>query len=217
MNNQIRIAPSMASAPFGNLKQTIQDLEKAGVDYFHFDLEDGNFVPEMNLGTRIISELRPFTRLPFDVHLMLTNPEWILPKLKDCDVNRISFHLEATQYPRRVLGLIHDLGMQAGLALNPATPLPDLRYLMPLLSFIVILTSEPELPAAKFLPHVLVKLEQGKQLAGFEGIEWVADGGITCENIHNVVAAGATTIVAGRAIFQDNKIFDNIASLRAAL
>jgi ribulose-phosphate 3-epimerase len=155
--------------------------------------------------------------LPFDVHLMLTNPEWILPKMKECGINRVSFHLEASQYPRRILGMIQDLGMQAGLALNPATPLPDLRYLLPLVSFIVILTSEPELPTAKFLPQVLKKLKQGKHLTGSEDIEWVADGGITCDNIHNVVAAGASSIVVGRAIFQDNKIFDNIASLRAAM
>lgn len=217
MNKDIRIAPSMASAPFADLEGTIKELESAGASYIHFDIEDGYFVPVMTLGTRIISQLRPFTMLPFDVHLMMVNPEWILPELKSWGVNRVSFHYEATQYPRRVLKKIQDLGMEAGLAFNPLTPLPDLKFLREYLSFVVILTTEPEEPEALFLPDILEKITIGRQVKALEGIDWVADGGITADNIRTVVQAGATVVVAGRSIFNNVSIKENMDRLLSAI
>jgi len=179
----IRISPSLASAPMDRLGQVIFELEEAGADYIHFDIEDGSFVPVMTLGTKIIPDLRRFTRLPFDVHLMMVNPEWILPDLTASGANRISVHYEACPYPRRVLRRITSLGALAGLAFNPATPLPDLTYLLPYLSFVVILTTEPELPNSPFLPEVLEKVRRGRQAKGQEGIEWVVDGRHAGEHI----------------------------------
>lgn len=212
----VRIAPSLASAPLERLGQVIGALEAAGADFIHFDVEDGSFVPVMTLGTKIILDLRKYTALPFDVHLMMVNPEWILPDLVRSGANRISVHFEACPYPRRVLRQIQALGAQAGLAFNPATPLPDLAYLKPYLSFIVILTTEPEIPDSPFLPHVLEKVRKGKQAQGLEGIEWVVDGGVTVENLPQVVQAGADTVVIGRAVFQGGKIAENMAALRSA-
>jgi len=212
----IHISPSMAAAPMDRLGQVILELEKAGADSIHFDIEDGSFVPVMTLGTRIIRDLRPLTRLPFDVHLMMVNPEWILPELVAHGANRISVHYEACPYPRRVLRQIVSLGAQAGIAFNPATPLPDLAYLSPYLSFVVILTTEPEIPDCPFLPEVLDKVREGRQVQGQEGIEWVVDGGVTAENLSHIVEAGADTVVVGRAVFSEGKIFENMAALRVA-
>jgi ribulose-phosphate 3-epimerase len=211
-----RIAASLAAAPLENLGQVIHELETAGVDYLHFDLEDGIFVPAMTLGTRLIAEARRLSTLPFDVHLMISNPEWILPDLLRCGVDRISIHYEACAYPRRVLHRLVDLGIQAGIALNPATPLLDLHYLLPYLSFVVVLTTEPELPECSFLPENLSKIRLGKKSPSLKQVEWIVDGGVTLQNIEEIMEAGADTVVVGRAIFADGRPADNIAALRAA-
>ena len=213
----VRIAPSLASAPMRHLGQVIADLEAAGADYIHFDVEDGSFAPVMTLGTRIIAELRPLTHLPFDVHLMMVDPEWILPEVAASGANRISVHYEACPYPRRVLRQIVSLGAQAGLAFNPATPLPDLAYLAPYLSFVVILTTEPEGSDCPFLPAVLDKIPDYALNHGLQSIEWVVDGGVRAENLAHIVAAGADTVVVGRAVFREGKILENMAALRAAV
>jgi ribulose-phosphate 3-epimerase len=213
----LRISPSLAAAPLDHLSRVVIELEAAGADMIHFDIEDGSFVPLMTLGTRVIREARPYTRLPFDVHLMMVNPEWILPEVVRSGANRISVHYEACPYPRRVLREIVSLGAQAGIAFNPATPIPDLSYLLPYLSFIVVLTSEPEVLDCPFLPEILEKLRAGRQLKGLENVEWVVDGGIQPGNMRQVLDAGADTVVAGRAVFRDGKILENLAALRAAM
>lgn len=212
----MRISASLASAPLTHLAGTVKELEAAGVDYLHFDIEDGSFVPVMNLGTRLISQLRPLSKLPFDVHLMMVDPERLLPGLKEMGANRVSVHYEACPYPRRTLRLIADLGMTAGLAFNPATPVPDLSYLQPHLSFILILTTEPEVPDSPYLPQVLDKVRLGKRGWGADGIIWDVDGGITAANAAEVVRTGADTIVAGRGVFADGQIARNVNALRAA-
>ena len=213
----VRISPSLAAAPMDRLGQVVNDLESSGADYIHFDIEDGSFVPVMTLGTKLIQDLRGFTNLPFDVHLMMVNPEWILPELVNFGANRISVHYEACPYPRRVLRQIVSLGADAGIAFNPATPIPDLAYLYPYLSFIVVLTTEPEIPDCPYLPEVLNKVRIGKQAQSLEGIEWVVDGGIKVENLLEVIDAGADTVVIGRSVFKDDKIKENMAALRAVL
>ncbi len=205
----------MASAPFHQLGDTLVELESAGVDSIHFDVEDGSFVPLMTLGTKIIQELRPMTRLPFDVHLMMVNPEWLLSDLARWGVNSISVHYEACPYPRRVLRQITSLGLQAGLAFNPATPIPNLDYLVPYLSFIVLLSTEPEGYDCPFLPETLDKMRKGKQEQTHPGIKWVMDGDINSGNIAEVIAAGADEVVIGRAIFKNHDISENVRTLRA--
>ena len=213
----VRIAPSLAAAPLDRLGQVVIELETADADYIHFDIEDGSFVPVMTLGTKMISDLRRITRLPFDVHLMMVNPEWVLPDVVRFGANRVSIHYEACPYPRRVLRQIVSLGAEAGIAFNPASPIPDLAYLLPYLSFIVILTTEPEIPDCPFLLEVLEKVREGKQAKGLERIEWVVDGGLNLENLSQVVEAGADTVVIGRAVFKDGKILENMAALRKLL
>jgi ribulose-phosphate 3-epimerase len=211
-----RISPSIVSGPLANLKATLEALAEAGADSLHFDIEDGSFVPLMGLGTRMIEEARPLTGLPFDVHLMMHNPEWILPILARAGANRVSVHYEACPYPRRTLGLIVSHGLQAGLAFNPATPIPPgLQFCRPYLSFIVVLTTEPEATDCGMLLPVLDKIKAGKAQPGLEALEWVVDGGITPENAGQVWAAGADTIVAGRSIFRDGNLKENIRLLRS--
>lgn len=213
----VRISPSLAAAPLDRLGQVVIDLETAGADCIHFDIEDGSFVPVMTLGTKIIPDLRRITRLPFDVHLMMVNPEWILADIIQSGANRVSVHYEACPYPRRVLRQIVSLGAKAGIAFNPATPIPDLAYLLPYLSFVVVLTTEPEIPDCPFLPKVLDKVRRGKQAGGLEGVEWVVDGGLNPENLPQVVKAGADTVVVGRSVFKDGKIAENMRALRDVL
>lgn len=210
----VKISASLASAPLYHLAATVRELEQAGVDMLHFDIEDGSFVPMMTLGTRILHELRPLSRLPFDVHLMMRNPEWLIPQLVNDGANRISVHIEACPYPRQVLRLISDLGVQAGLAFNPITPLPDLSYLDPYLKFIVILTTEPEGSDCPFLPTAMKKMRLARENGDYPKVEWVVDGAIHPENASEAVSCGADVLVVGRAIFQGGSVFQNIMNLR---
>lgn len=212
----IKIAPSIASGPLTDLKTTLQDLELAGSSVIHFDIEDGSFVPVMNIGLKVIQELRPLSKLPFDVHLMMVNPEWLIPKLADVGANMVSVHYEACPYPRRTLRLTAKHGMQAGLAFNPATQIPDLEFCLPYLSYVVILTTEPEAGDCPFLPSILNKMRNGKTRNGLEKVIWVADGGISAENAGEVVDAGADMLVVGRGIFKGGRLSDNILEIKQA-
>ena len=211
----IKIAPSLVSAPLAYLTETVKGLEQAGADILHFDLEDGNFVPVMSLGTQIISAARPFSSLPFDVHLMINNPEWILPTLAEIGVEMVSVHFEACPYPRRTLGLIHQYGIRAGLAFNPKTPLPDLRPYLPFLSYVLILTTEPESMSCTYLPSVLDKVKQGQQQPGLQDILWEVDGGFTEENILDALRVNADIVVSGRGVFRDNQYASNIRKMKS--
>ena len=211
---RIRIAASLASAPMGHLADTVAALEVAGADIIHFDLEDGTFVPMLTLGTRLIGELRPLTRLPFDAHLMVQNPERLIPEVVALGAGWVSVHWEACVDPHRALRLIRERGARAGLAFNPQTRLPDLRHLRSCLDFVLVLTSDPEHAQAAFLPETLAKLCLGRATLGCEGIDWVVDGGITAENAWQAGAAGATVIVSGRGVFRNGAVAHNLAALR---
>lgn len=213
----ISIASSLAAFSQVNLKSTIEDLEKAGVDIIHFDIEDGNFTPVMNIGLRMIRDLRPLTQLPFDVHLMTNNPEWMIRDLKEWGADMVSVHYEACPYPRRILGLIHELGMLAGLAFNPATSIPPLKHYLPFLSYVLVLTTEPETRTETYLPSVLDKVVEGKKQPGLENIKWQADGGFTDETILDAKRAGVDIVVCGRGIFRDNQIHLNLHKLKNIL
>jgi len=213
---KFNIASSLVAAPLAHPKQVVAELENAGVDFLHFDIEDGVFVPVMNLGIKIIRDLRPLTTLPFDVHLMTVDPEWLSKEVTQAGADRVSVHYEACMYPRRVLRQIVDLGAVAGIAINPATSLPDLSFLRPYLSFVVILTTEPEITDSPFLEEILAKVQQGKAQPGMQTIEWVVDGGINAENIQRVLHAGADTVVVGRYVFSQGDIHQRVQHLRKA-
>lgn len=203
----------------GHLAQVVADLEEAGVGMLHFDLEDGHFVPAvMTLGTRLIGELRPLTDLHFDVHLMVSEPEVMIPVVAELGCNSIAAHYEACPYPRRTLRQIRALGLQAGLAFNPRTPLPELDYLASLLDYVVILTTEPELPDWPFIPEALESVRAAAAFAQQRHPELsiTADGGFDAENIHLAVEAGANVIVAGRGTFAGGRIGENVRAMQSA-
>ncbi len=210
----VKIAPSLAAAPLDRLGEVVSALDRERVDYIHIDIEDGSFVPVMTLGAKLIQDLRPYTEIPFDVHLMMVDPEWILPQLVQDGADRIAVHLEACPYPRRTLRMIAELGALPGLALNPVTPLPDLRYLAPYLKFVNLLSTEPEMEGCPFLPDILNKLTIGKQMSGMDDLEWVIDGGVNRDNLATVVRAGADTVVVGRSTFYGGTISENIRGMR---
>lgn len=214
---EIRIAPSIASGPLTCLEKTIHDLETSGSSIIHFDIEDGSFVPVMNLGIKVIGELRPLTKLPFDIHLMMKDPEWLIPELAVMGADMVSVHFEACPYPRRTLRLIVEQGMQAGLAFNPSTSIPDLKFCLPYLSFIVVLTTEPEERGCPFLPSVLDKITDAKKRSELKNLTWVADGDISEKNAKVVADAGADVLVVGRGIFKEGEISKNILDIKTAI
>ncbi len=210
----IKISPSIASASFLDLVEIVKRLEDSGADFLHFDLEDGSFVKEMRLGIKVIRDLRTITRLPFDVHLMMVDPEWIIPVLSKIGIEMLSVHYEATEYPRRMLGMIDKAGMRAGLAFNPKTPIGDLSIYFPYLYFVNILTTEPEAGDCTYLPQVLEKVRQIKAQEATHHLVCEVDGGFTPENIADAVAVGADIVVSGRGIFDDDEIEESICTMK---
>ena len=213
----IKLAASLAAAPLVDPVSILRALEEGGADMVHFDIEDGRFVPALTLGTKLIQDLRRLTELPFDVHLMMTNPEWIIPELAKCGADRVSVHMEASMYPRRLLGLIAHYKMQAGLAFNPGTAIPPLQFCLPYLTFVLVLSTEPETTRSDFLPSTLGKVVEGKQQAGLGHVEWAVDGGITADNVKQVMDAGADLVISGRGVFENGRIGENVRKLKYAL
>ena len=215
---QIKLAPSLAAAPLGHLAQTLRELEEGGADLLHVDLEDGVFIPSMGLGTRLLEEARALTHLPLDVHLLVVEPERLIPEAARMGAAALTVQYEACPYPRRTLRKIKDLGLQAGLALNARTPVPGLGYLLPLLDFVNVQTTEPEMPDWPFLPETLEKVRRLAILAADQKPELgiCVDGGLNSENLAMAVAAGADLLVVGRSVFQGDSIAENLARLRQA-
>jgi ribulose-phosphate 3-epimerase len=211
---KIKISPSLACADCRNLEHTVRILEQAGADMLHFDIEDGNFVPVMTLGTRIIQDLRPITSLPFDVHLMVRDPEKLSREIIQYGVNALSFHWEAHEYPRRLLRIIREADVKAGIAFNPKTPIPDIQYLEPYLDFVVVLTSEPEHENSHYLPDILLKIEKVRKQFPSTSVDLAVDGGINLGNIETVVTAGADILVVGRGVFLEGRISQNLSALK---
>jgi ribulose-phosphate 3-epimerase len=194
--------------------RVVEAINRSPARLVHFDIEDGVFVQEMTLGTRMIGELRPFTSLPFDVHLMVVAPERIIPLVVKLGADRVSVHWEACEYPLRTLGLIRESGASAGLALNPRTSVPPLEYLVPTLDFVNVLSTEGQDESCRFIAPVLRKVKELKNT--LQGIECQVDGGITAENIGEVVRTGADTVVVGRYVFRNDDWAGNIESLARA-
>lgn len=215
--SKIKVLPSLAAAPLTNLAVTVAELENSGADMLHFDIEDGSFVPMMTLGIKIIADLRPLTKLPFDVHLMVNHPEWLIRPLADIGIAMLSVHYEACPYPRRTLAMIDESGIQAGLAFNPGTPIPDLEFCLPHLRFILVLSTEPEARNARYLPGVVKKITAGRQQPGLSSLQWYIDGGISAENIHECIQAGFDGVICGRSAFKDGQISQNLAAIRSAI
>ncbi len=199
MNLQVLV--SVASADQAELGQAVHSLAHAGADAVHLDLEDGVFSPVLTFGVRTVHDLRRRTTLPFDVHLMVARPGAYLEALKAAGADAVTVHLEACPYPSDLLQAIRGLGLRAGLAVNPRTPLEPAAYLIDRVDQLLVMTAEPDGRGQAFLPGMLPKVAQAAALAAGRPVAVLADGGITLEWVPPLRAAGATGVVIGRAFF----------------
>lgn len=198
-----RLSPSILAADFGALKEDMLLAEEAGAESFHFDIMDGHFVPNISYGADLVSSLRKDSQAFFDVHLMVDNPDFYFPIFKKAGADRISFHVEATAHVDRALQAIKELGMEAGLVLNPATPLFYLEEILPSCSYVLLMSVNPGFGGQKFIPYTLDKVKRLRKMAEERGVdlEIGIDGGVSVSNIQEIVEMGANFIVAGSSIF----------------
>ncbi|ALX49007.1 ribulose-phosphate 3-epimerase [Lentibacillus amyloliquefaciens] len=194
-----KIGPSLMCADMGNLEDAILRLDQKSVDFFHLDVMDGRFVPNFTLGPDIVKTLRSHTKTPFDIHLMIEEPEKYIDVFADSGADMISVHVEATTHLQRTLQLIRNRGLKAGIALNPATPLSNLDYIWDTIDYVVLMTVNPGFAGQKFIPLVYDKIEQLSQYIAEKQltIDIQVDGNISFETIPKVLEKGADMLVCG--------------------
>ena len=199
----IRLAPSMLAADFAALGDAVATAERGGADYIHLDIMDGHFVPNISIGPPVVAALRRVATVPLDVHLMIDDADRYIPAFANAGASMISVHVEALPHLHRTIGLIHDLGLQAGVALNPATPVGSLAEIAADVDFVLVMTVNPGFGGQTFIPHSTSKVRSMRALLDSVGnaapIE--VDGGIDMETVGAIVEAGAEILVAGSAIF----------------
>lgn len=200
----VKLAPSILSADFGRLEEQIQESVEHGADWIHVDVMDGHFVPNITIGPLIAAAARRATDVPIDVHLMIENPDQYLAAFADAGADLISVHVEACPHLHRTVQRIRELGVRAGVALNPATPLSSLEGILPDLDLLVIMSVNPGFGGQAFIPSSSDKVARARSMiegCGNEGIEIEVDGGVDAKTAPGLVSAGATVLVAGSAVF----------------
>ncbi|WP_084383619.1 ribulose-phosphate 3-epimerase [Hydrogenophaga flava] len=203
----IRIAPSILSADFARLGEEVRAIEAAGADLVHFDVMDNHYVPNLTIGPLVCEAIRPHVQIGIDVHLMVEPVDALIPLFAKAGANLISFHPEASRHVDRTLQLIRDHGCKAGLVFNPATPLSFMDHVMDKLDLVLLMSVNPGFGGQKFIPSTLDKLRAARRRIDAVKAEtgrdiWLeVDGGVKVDNIAEIVAAGADTLVAGSAVF----------------
>ena len=212
----IKLAPSILSADFARLLEDVKKVEKAGCEYLHIDVMDGHFVPNITLGPGIVKSLRKDVNMVFDAHLMIENPDNYIKEFADAGCDIIVVHQEACTHLHRTIQNIKSHGIKAGVALNPATPIETIKYVLPDVDMVLLMSVNPGFGGQSYIPVVTEKIKELKALIDEMNldIDIEVDGGVKPSNIAEVVNAGANVIVAGSAIFNAGNIDEAVKSLR---
>ena len=219
MSRQIQISPSILSADFAKLGEEVRAIDDAGADWIHVDVMDGHYVPNITIGAGVVKALKPHTDKPMDVHLMIAPCDRYLEDFVNAGSDMITVHAEAGPHLDRSLQAIRDLGVKAGVSLNPSTPETVLDYVMDRLDLILVMSVNPGFGGQSFIESQLNKISRIREMIGDRPIDLSVDGGVNASNAAHVVEAGANVLVAGSAVFGNNdqgQYATNIAALRSA-
>jgi ribulose-phosphate 3-epimerase len=216
----IRLMPSILAADFLRLGEQAREVAEAGADGLHIDVMDGLFVPNISIGIPVVAALRRAVDLPLDCHLMIVDPERYLEAFVTAGATHITVHVEACRHLHRTIQQIHDLGVTAGVALNPATSLTAIEDILPDLDLVLMMSVDPGFSGQTYIPRSTAKIARLRRILderGLQHIELQVDGGISAANVADVVGAGATSIVAGTGVFNSLPIAETIQALRWAI
>jgi ribulose-phosphate 3-epimerase len=212
----IKLAPSILSADFARLGEDVVSVEKYGADMVHIDVMDGKFVPNISLGVPIIKAIRKLSNLTFDVHLMVQQPSRYVKDFAEAGADILTIHYESEIHMDRTIRYIKSLGKKVGVAINPATPVSVLQYLVKEVDMVLIMSVNPGFGGQSFIDYSIDKIKEVKELSKQYNKDLMieVDGGVDKGNIGSIVAAGANVLVAGSAVFKNNNIEENIKALK---